>query len=181
MAKTVCDYCKKYKIILCGIIPFTLVLYLLYPQTNNIIQSELIVILVCITWYYAYQTRRLVDEQEAKKNADFWEKRIIEFYSPFLIKLGNLNIVLFKEGENGNKIVDVIDDLHDFFEKKKYMVSRETSDNIFALIDSLWTSLLGKDIDPSFDNFNAARNEVESIIEKELDSIICKIRKFYKY
>ena len=52
-------------------------------QISNKIQAWAIVTLVFITGIYAYQTHKTVKEAEKRRKADYWERRIKEFYKPF--------------------------------------------------------------------------------------------------
>ena len=81
-------------LVLVGITAFILVLIFLCPEKDKIIQAELIVILICITWYYAIQAQKLVkqqklslDEGKNKRVAEFGEKRIEDFLHVLKVEL----------------------------------------------------------------------------------------------
>jgi hypothetical protein len=106
-----------------GIAIFLLVLALLYPEIDKIIQSELIVILVVITWFYAIQTKRIVEqekktfEQERKEQiAMYAENKLQEFYIPFSFKLIRLNKNI--EELNWQNFRDEKDKADEFFTKE---------------------------------------------------------------
>ena len=106
-----------------GIAIFLLVLALLYPEIDKIIQSELIVILVVVTLFYAIQTQELVkhekesfEEERKKQTALFAEKILHEFHSPFSVNLFLLNKKI--EGLNWKNFRDEIDEIDEFFTKE---------------------------------------------------------------
>ncbi len=147
---------------------------------SNKIQAGSTIVLVLITLYYAIQTQMLVKETKEKRNSGFWEKRIIEFYNPFIDKLKILAIHLRGKSRNGEKLIKKIDELREFFLERKYMISKSMSKQIDALQDALWTALLD-DEDLRLENYFAAEEEVRKIINKEWADIEDKIRKFYGY
>jgi hypothetical protein len=70
------------------------ILILLCPQVNEMIQAEAIITLVFVTWFYAKQTQKqakfaknLLDEQKLKKDLEFNERRLHNFYNPFFESL----------------------------------------------------------------------------------------------
>jgi hypothetical protein len=54
------------------------------------IQAASVITLAFITWFYAVQTQRLVNEERKKRNAEFGVRRIKEFLFPFLNNLESL-------------------------------------------------------------------------------------------
>jgi hypothetical protein len=122
-----------------GITIFLLVLALLYPEIDKIIQSELIVILVVITWFYAIQTKKIVEqekktfEQERKKQiAMYAENKLQKFYIPFSFKLSQFNTMI--EALNWQNFREEKDKADKFFTKEisllilkyMYLAPRET-------------------------------------------------------
>lgn len=148
--------------------------------TSIKIQCIAVVALVIITGSYTYHTYKLVEEGKKKRDADFWEKRIIEFYMPFIEKLNALKNQMSRESGNGEKLIKKIDGLRDFFLEKKYMIPEKTSQQIESLQEALWTALLD-DKDLLMMNFYAAENEVRDIISNEWGEIENNIRKLYGY
>jgi len=78
-----------------------IVIYSMSLLLSNIIQSIAVITLVLITWFYATQTQKLVEqekisleEEKKKRYAYFGEKRIEDFYNPLLVELGKLQGVL---------------------------------------------------------------------------------------
>lgn len=73
---------------------FFLILISLYPEKDKIIQSELVLILVAITFYYARQTqqqvkqaREMLEDERKKRSVMFAEAKLQEFYTPFSFNL----------------------------------------------------------------------------------------------
>lgn len=89
---------------------------------NNIIQAILIVTLVFVTFFYAKQTQRLVEEErksleeiKKKRDADYWERRISEFYKPFIDKLNNMIVEIRKDPIDTDRTWEIIKNTGDFF------------------------------------------------------------------
>ncbi|HEC93439.1 MAG TPA: hypothetical protein ENI51_10705 [Candidatus Atribacteria bacterium] len=161
------------------ILVIVFIIVVLLKRKENM-ETWLVFILVLITGYYAYLTNKLVNEERAKRIADFWEKRILDFYKPFIDRLEDIKIELKKKGGNGESIINKLDDLYNFFQKKKYMIPKKTAREIESLHESLWTALLGDDYIYIL-NFQAAEEEVRKIIEEEKLRLEEKIRKIYQY
>jgi len=132
---------KKYKefIILgiLGAIIFVLVLILLFSEMDKIIQSELIVILVFITLYYAIQTRRLVEEEKRKTIADFAERRLQDFHLPLKHSFIMLHVLLNHPDIFLDSVSTFNSELVKLFFKYDYMVKAETDDAFHNLVDVL--------------------------------------------
>lgn len=106
-----------------GIAIFLLVLALLYPEVDKIIQSELIVILVVITLFYAIQTQKLAEHEKKifedernKRIAMYAENNLHEFYSPFSVNIFLLNKKI--EALNWQNFKGELDKIDEFFEKE---------------------------------------------------------------
>ncbi len=118
-------------------------------RTSNIIQTVAIITLVFITWFYAKQTKKLVEEQKLERDLRFNERRLHSFYNPYILSLDELKenlseldmsklerkIVNYEaettEVEFGKKI-NLAKSLFDhsyqsIFYKYSYMVSQETA------------------------------------------------------
>ena len=149
---------KEYIILtIVGIIAFILVLIFLWPEKDKVIPAELIVILICITGYYAIQARDLVEQEKAslkkqevlieqqklsleeeknKRIAEFGEKRIEKSLIPLLEKLEileeSLNEMKF-DMQNANEIRDMerkFNDFDDFRKKKSYMATHSLTQEL---------------------------------------------------
>lgn len=180
-----------------GIAVFLLVLALLYPEIDKIIQSELIVILVVITLFYAIQTQKLVEhekesfeEERKKQTALFAEKILHEFYSPFSVNLFLLNKKI--EGLNWQNFRDEMNKIDEFFteeiseliEKYSYLSPKETI-GLTAIVNMFF-----KDVDELKENeeekfYTIKREFLETMksilknINKKKHDCVKKINEFY--
>jgi len=164
-----------------------LVCILLYPEKDEIIQAELIVILVSITLFYAIQTQRLVKEEkrlvkeEKKKNtADFWEKRLVEFYKPFIDKLNNMKDAVHKKPINKDRIFEIYENTTHLIWKRDYMISEKTCKKIEKLNMLLFeTQNYNYKERDSLKEFTDLEKEVRKIIINEWNDIKDTLRKIY--
>lgn len=161
-------------------ITFILVLVFLYPDIEGIVQSELIVFLVYITLFYAIQTHKLVKEEKRKTEIELWDKRLTEFYIPFLNLLDEFECEIFSANRSIKKINDKWKKLRDIFLKKKYMISMETSEKIAMLIDIIPTYLISLRKESQQILIQQER-ELREIILKELNIIENDMRSTCKY
>ena len=169
-----------------------LVCILLYPEKDEIIQAELIVILVSITLFYAIQTQRLVKEEkrlvkeekrlvkeEKKKNtADFWEKRLVEFYKPFIDKLNNMKGAVHKKPINKDRIFKIHKNTTHLIWKRDYMISEKTCKKIEKL-NILLSETQNYEEGYSLKEFTDLEKEVRNIIINEWNDIKDALRKIY--
>lgn len=156
------------------------IVFLLHRQTNNLIQAIAIVTLVFVTTYYASETRKLVEEGKIKRTADFYEKRINEFYAPFIKKINELEAELCRETSETAKMNDLRKDARYFIWQKEYMASEATVKKIEELLDNI----LFADMDRSKEalkKYHESDKAVKKIIIEEQNEIIIEIRKIYGY
>ena len=153
---------------------------LLYPNKSDIVQAEAIVALVFVTLVYAIETHKHVKEGKIKRIAAFYEKRINEFYAPFIKKLNDLRDELHSDTSETAKMNDLRNDARYFIWQKEYMASEATVKKIQELLDNI----LFADLDRSkeaFKKYRESEKVVRNIIIEEQDKIIIKIRKIYGY
>lgn len=88
--------------------------------------------LVFVTLYYAKQTQNLVqqernslDDQKKKNRADFWEKRLREYFIPLRIALIKLQGLLSHKPLPSDEIKKSISEFGDLF-AKAILISKET-------------------------------------------------------
>lgn len=160
-----------------------IVLFILNLETNDKVEAWIIATLVFITLYYAIQTQKLVEEGKKRSLIDYWERRITQFYKPFIDKLDVLKFTIDKQSTLGadlKEISEKIDDLRSYFLEKKYMISIKISQQIESLQDIFWDALVGEE-GVSMEDFKLREDEIRKIIKKEWDDIENSIRKFYGY
>ena len=162
---------KKGYIILAfvGIVAFILVLIFLWPEKDKIIQSELIVILVCITGYYAIQTQRLVkqekislEEEKKKRTADFWRERLTEFHLPLKINLLKLEPAMKFKPFPVDEYIKTLSEIVGLM-SKRYILSQELDDSLISFLGAF--------------KFHEKRLELE---EEEKEEIIKKSEELIK-
>lgn len=177
---------------------------------NIIIQASAIVTLVVVTLSYVYYTKTLADqakeqsshvahqamqttklayttnealeEQKEKRTADHNERRLDEFYRPFIEKLNNMKKEIAKRERDDSRTWEIIINTRNLFLKKSHMVSIETLKKL-------------KKIEPLFFTVQAAHPQRENMLKKFIDKedeirknvinewneIEDEIRKFYGY
>jgi len=162
-----------------------LVYILLYPEKDKIIQAELIVILVSITLFYAIQTQKLVRQEESslaelkrKRTTDFWEKRLIEFYKPFVDKLNNMMEAIHKEHIDRDRIFEIWENTKDFIWKNDYMISENTYKKIEKLNMILFEFQNEKE-EKLYREFRDLEKEVREIVIDEWNDIKKNLREAY--
>jgi len=170
-----------------GILFLGFVIFLLWPDEEKIIQTAPLVVLVFVTLYYSIETYRIVKEGRIKRIADFYEKRINEFYAPFMLKLNDLRDELYKNPSSvedikvhTEKMNALLRDAQYHLWQKGYMVSKKTKKKI----NDLQLDLLEAEVDrekESSKKFRDSNLEVTDIILKEWRFVEEEIRKIYGY
>jgi hypothetical protein len=172
---------KEIKIISAiGILFLGFVIFLLWPDEEKIIQAAPIVVLVFVTLYYAIETHKIMGEGRIKRIADFHEKRINEFYLPFIKNLNDLIDELHNTPPNTKRMNELRSTTKYFLWQKAYMVSKET----MKKITDLEFDLLIADLDREKDAYRKLRESeqtVRKIINEEWAYLEGEIRKVYGY
>ncbi len=122
-----------------GLLLFLFVFYIICKQdisTSDKIQAGAIIGLVFITLFYAWQTQQLVKHQkillldeQKKRMADFWLRRLNEYYIPFTLNLTKVQATLKFKPLNDEELLK---DLNTYVEKiytNEYMVSKDVSNS----------------------------------------------------
>ncbi|MCX6565200.1 MAG: hypothetical protein NTW38_02050 [Candidatus Aminicenantes bacterium] len=115
-------------------------------KISDIVQAQAVISLVLITWYYAIQTKKLVNEQirfrsdtKRKIEVDFLEKRIDDFFHPLWVDLNLIHDSLYTNTISTQKETEQLEiNLRSLYFKKRYMT--KIDNNIY--IDLLNTILL---------------------------------------
>lgn len=164
---------------------------------HNIVQAEAIINLVFITLYYAIQTRRLVEEErkifkreEKRRNADYKERKLEEFFYPFFFKINYITPLLkklTKENieESTRIIIEPLKETIGLIKRYAYLAPIPTSVFIFKFEEFL--SILEKPNEFQIDQFNSIKNEfleylnsISEEIGQKMDEYIIEINKVYK-
>lgn len=183
---------KKGRLIIIWILLILIVsilLIFLKPQEriNNIVQAIAILTLVFVTWFYAKQTQALVEqekkaleEERGKRYIDFGEKRIAEFYKPFINKLNEMVHLVIKEPIDLERIEKLGYETDDLFMKKGYLSSGKMGMELHKFQKILFEAEFAK-TRKSIKKFINAQDEIKEILRNEWFEIEDKIRKFYGY
>jgi hypothetical protein len=156
-------------------------------KVSGLIQAIAIVSLVAVTVYYAMQTKELAREQKKvlreitnKRNIDFLERRLKEFYGPFLYNFdGIVNTI-----ELGPNIsIDAEKHFRSFLalvRDKEYMASEEIRKKIHEMIPALQRAhdyaYQDKEIK---DKFLDLAKKLEKALSNEAEKIMDQIQEFY--
>ncbi len=108
------------------------VLILLYPQIDEMVQTEVFISLVFITWFYAKQTQKqtkfsksLLDEQKLRRVLEFNERRLQSFYNPFFEHLDEVfNVFDEKRIEEIRESLETVK--REIFWPHYFMLQKET-------------------------------------------------------
>jgi len=156
------------------------IIYFLCGQINNIIQAIAIITLVFVTLYYAVQTQKLVEEGKKKRDADFYEKRIDEFYMPFIEKLNVLKDKIHESPLNSVEMHNLSRETVLFLWQKARLAPKKTIKKIKALLIDLLVARPKLD-ENTLEKLRESEDEVRKIIVEEWKIVEDEIRKIYGY
>lgn len=155
------------------------------PALNNWILAYSTITLVFVTLFYAIQTQRQVEQQKKNlevsiknRKVDFLERRMNEFYGPFLAKLNDLRTELFNEVQDTNKLNEMKRDAQYFLWQREYMISTETERKVSKWLVDFIIADVDRDRE-SFRELRISEKEVRTIVKNEMDQIAKNIREFY--
>lgn len=174
---------KKLTVIL-GILLLGISIYIFWPDEEKIFQTAPLLVLVFVTLYYAIETHLIVKESETKRIADFYERRINEFYSPFIVQLNELNAELHNDKNektiHEEKMNSMQKKFQEFLWTKDYMIPLKTMEKIKTLKLNLDMAEISRD-KGNFRDFYRSEREARIIINTEWRDIAEKIRVIYGY
>ena len=164
-----------------------IIIYRIGELLNNTVSAIAMVTLVIVTMFYARQTekqaqylRMSLEENKKKRTVDFWERRIAEFYKPYLDKLNRMKLETSKYPIDRTEINTIINNTRDFYWQKGHLVSEETYQQMIKLQDLLIQIMLDKQ-EEHLDEFRSAETKMREKIEKERKNDENEIREFYGY
>lgn len=121
------------------------ILIMLCPEAGEMIQAEAIITLVFVTIFYAKQTQKLVEQEEKslkeeikKRNADFEEKKLKEFYNPFKYLLFILRTIVENEASPLKPILELHAKIARLGSSHGQMVTKELEDKAVELLNYLY-------------------------------------------
>jgi hypothetical protein len=156
-------------------------------KISSFIQALAIITLVAVTWFYAKQTRELAKEQKKalreitnKRNIDFLERRIREFYGPFSDSFDVITNMIEHRADIGISAENHFRLFYALMRDKEYMVSEEMRKKICDMIPVMEKArayaYASKEIK---DNFLDLAKELERALNKEKEKIVNQIKEFY--
>jgi hypothetical protein len=154
---------------------------------NNIIQAIAVITLSFVTLFYAIQTKLLVQEQhdltienQKKIRIDFLERRIIDFFHPYLLLLDELRDSTFAKRGEVDWRIRLNKELYDLYWKRSYMTSISSD-----LITNLCNAIMEIHYDDanypreSFEELRNFKNEIKDYLVKEWNGIVDEIKSYY--
>jgi len=159
------------------IVTYFLVKFKGESKVNNWILAYLTVLLAFATIYYAFQSYQLYAEAQKKRYVDFWEKRLSNFYLPFIETLNKISECLSQR--NITELYNLNNELVNLIWGKGYMVPHNTIKKIKKMFPYI---LMAGNI--SYQNrtlreYRTKEEIVRNLIISEWDEIECGIRKLY--
>ncbi len=187
------------------------IFFLRSNQLSEKVQAGSVIALIFLTGYYAKQTQKLVEEQRKsleveieKRQAEYGEKRIIDFFSPLFNNLLELHTALqgilhsgpektagpMKEyyEEELTKARAALSEIKEVFYSKQYMVNSFLGRDILDFIIKVDLSWPTGPQERDFDNISLWAKENDPNIEglrsklvDEMTVIEVQMQKFYRY
>jgi hypothetical protein len=141
--------------------------------------------LVFITWFYAKQTERLVEEQRntlkettEKRKIDFTERKLHEFYAPATFALAAISLEFESAHIEGLK--NSFCRLMDLYSRFSYFASKEIRDIIREFIDKFKPYIDKGDLDKLRKGFPPIVDKLGLFLQAEYLILENKITDFYK-
>jgi hypothetical protein len=156
------------------------------PAINDWVLAYSTVTLVFVTIYYAIQTQRLVqqeklnlDESIKKRHIDFLERKINEFYAPFIDVFNSSWEELHRAELNLPLLWDLRLKSQRLLWDKGYLISAETFKKIDHWLGTLFLAIGNTERAPHYDNHRDSDRDVRKKINEEWAETENKIREFY--
>lgn len=155
----------------------------------NILHAIAIITLLFITLTYVIQTHKLLkqgkmaaEEEKKKRNADFAEKKLKEFYFPFRIKISQLEILMKKSNLSIDSVVNLTKDIVELVSKYGYNMEKEVDKTLLEMLEVI---IKIKDFEEEIaewkDEAMTKILELSRITNVEIASIKARINQVYKF
>lgn len=164
-----------------GIIASITIWIFLWCETDKLIQSQLIIILIVTTIYYAIQTYRLVEEGKKKRSADFYQQRLTEFFLPLKNNLLKLLVAIKSKPFSIEMYGDAISEFATLM-NKGYMLSLEFEDSLYSFVRTF--PPIKKSVrleETKIDEIFEKSEELVRIIKTEIFIFECLIKEVYGF
>lgn len=167
-------------------------------KTSSTIQAIAIITLLFITWFYAKQTQRLVEQQKIsleedrkKREADFGERIVKEYFMPMMTRCtrleGTLKSItdLSKLNDSIAQVVDLINEMTPLIEKYGFLGPKKLGVYVGELTELLRVIVnIKHDEEEKFKKWKARAivlvKEIHKIHIKQSQIYVKKIKKFYE-
>lgn len=151
-----------------------------WDRAGDLISATAVETLVFVTWFYAVQTRKLVEEEKKNRETDLIEKRIAEFYVPITDILHKIK-ECFPEGKSDIEAIFKWEhELSKVFRAKAYMVSPATADRIAIIFPYILQDAIDSQKNkPPFHDYEVKQAAAIIVINREWKELEDQLRKLY--
>jgi len=156
-------------------------------KTGNIIQSIAIITLVFVTWFYAKQAQKLVeqekkslDEEKKRRTVDFWKSRLTEFFIPLKINLKKLQEIVKPEHFSPDEFSKAISEFIELM-NKAYMLSPDINNSLISFVSMFEFQRRDKLYEGDGYNINERAEELLKKVNIEIRTIEYKINEIYGF
>lgn len=172
-------------IVLLGILTSIPIWIFLWYETDKLIQSQLIIVLIVITIYYAIQTQKLVkqekislEEEKRKRSVDFLRERLIEFYLPLKFNLLKLQEVIQYKPFPIDEYIKIISEFTEIM-SKGYMLTAEMNNSLISFMSIFKFQIRDKVEDRDKYYINEQTEEFLKKVNLEIHIFEYKIKEVY--
>jgi hypothetical protein len=181
----ICWVIISYAIVILGATGL-LVVFRASTSLNNWILAYGTITLAFVTVYYAIQSQRLaeqgkknLDESIKKRNVDFLERKINEFYAPFIEVFNSAWMQLHTRGVELQTLLQLRNEAQQLLWGKGYLISNETYQRIDEWLGTAFTVAANKTQDPSYEDHKKISQALRERINAEWAETENRIREFY--
>lgn len=153
---------------------------------NSWVLAYSTITLVFVTIYYAVQTQRLVEQEKnnleesiKKRNIDFLERKISEFYVPFIEAFNSAWEQLHTHGVELQSLLLLRNEAQRILWAKGYLISNVTYQIIDNWLGTAFMVAFNKRQDPSYEEHKKVSEDVRKRINEEWAETENSIREFY--
>ncbi len=150
-----------------------------WGHVGELISAISVETLVFVTWFYAMQAKRLVEEEQKKREADLYERRIAEVFMPLNDILDRIRDC-FPEGKaDTDSVYHFLVDLERLFWAKAYLVSPETTNRFTEVFPYILQDAIDSQRNIPVHNYQAKVMAAKILLNREWRETEDRIRKLY--